>query len=112
MNMTVIVTFLVIAFFIAAIGTIVYLYVRDHTLEDIRADVYQLFLQAEHTFIESKAGKQKMKFVIQQARGLLPTWAQTFITDELLKNVIQAWFDAVKDLLDDGKYNGSTNKTS
>ena len=112
MDITMIVIFLVIAALVAAIGTVVYLYIRDHTLEEIRADVYQLFLHAEHTFIESKAGKQKMKYVIQQARGLLPLWAQTFITDELLKNVIQAWFDAVKDLLDDGKYNRSTDKTS
>lgn len=110
MDMTMIVTIFVIVALLIGLGAIVYLYIRDHTLSEIRADVYQLFLTAEHTFIESKAGKQKMKYVIQQARGLLPSWAQPFITEELLQKVVQLWFDSVKDLLDDGKHNGSAKK--
>ena len=30
-----------------------------------------------------------------------------FITQDLLKKVVQLWFDLVKDLLDDGKMNGT-----
>ena len=48
-----------------------------------------------------------MEWVISKARGLLPGWLQTFVTDEVILRIIQGWFTAVKDLLDDGKYNNS-----
>lgn len=91
-------------------GVCIYLYLRDKSLEDIRADVYQLFLMAEHTYLETGAGKQKMQYVIQQARGLLPGWAQLFVTEDMLQTVVEGWFGAVKDLLDDGKLNQSTRE--
>lgn len=81
--------------------------IRQKGLDGIRADVYQLILTAEHMYTESGAGKQKFEWVIQQARGLLPKWLQAIITTELLRNTIQKWFVGVKDLLDDGKVNGS-----
>lgn len=108
MNTTTIVTILVIVAFVIALGVLIYFYLRDKTLSEIRADVYQLFLTAEHKYTYTAAGKQKMRFVIQKARSLLPKWAQFFITETLLEKVVQLWFDAVKDLLDDGKYNKST----
>ena len=46
-----------------------------------------------------------MKYVVQRARSMLPSWLQMFITDDLLYEVLEIWFRAVKDLLDDGKYN-------
>ena len=49
-----------------------------------------------------------MKWVLSQARLLLPAWAQVFITDAFLEKVVQGWFNAIKDLLDDGKLNKST----
>ena len=48
-----------------------------------------------------------MKWVVSQARKLLPKWAQALISEDTLMNIIQAWFDGVKDLLDDGKMNHS-----
>ena len=84
-----------------------YSYLRDRTIEQIRGDVYQLVLKAEHTYKESSSGKQKMKWVVSQARKLLPGWLQVIITDEVLQKIIQVWFDEIKDLLDDGKVNGS-----
>lgn len=84
-----------------------YSYLRNRTLDQIRADVYQLMLKAEHTYKESPSGKQKMKWVVQQARKLLPKWLRELITEEFLEYVIQVWFDEIKDLLDDGKVNGS-----
>ena len=86
-------------------------YLRNKSLEDIRTDVYRLFLIAEHQF-ESGAGKEKMEFVIYHARMLLPPVLRLIITEELLKKVVQLWFEAVKDLLDDGKYNGSTKENA
>ena len=90
--------------------TVVYL--KNRSLEDIRNDVYQLILKAEHMYKESGTGKQKMKWVVNQARKLLPEWMQMFISDEGLEKIIQAWFDGVKDLLDDGKMNGSGSDKS
>lgn len=82
-------------------------YMKQNGLDGIRDDVYQLILTAEHTYNESGAGKQKFEWVIQQARGLLPKWLQVFITENTLETIIQHWFTGVKDLLDDGKVNGS-----
>lgn len=95
---------LIIAF---SLILIVYSYFKNRTLEQVREDVYQLFLRAEHKFRESSAGKQKMKWVIQQARKLLPSWMQALISEEALAKIIQIWFDQIKDLLDDGKVNNS-----
>ena len=104
-----IITIAIIAALICGLCVLVYLYVRNKTLEEIRTDVYQLFLYAEHTFLSGE-GKQKMDYVIQSARMLLPPAARFFVTEELLRKVVQMWFDAIKDLLDDGKYNGSVKE--
>ncbi len=48
-----------------------------------------------------------MKWVIQQARGLLPSWLQVVITDAALEKMLEKWFKGIKDLLDDGKINAS-----
>lgn len=88
------------------VGTGLYVYLRNRSMEEIRADVYHLFLVAEHTFTESGSGKQKMEWVISKARGLLPGWLQTFVTDEVILRY-SGLVTAVKDLLDDGKYNNS-----
>ena len=82
-------------------------YFKGRSLEEIRNDVYQFILKAEHMYEESGSGKQKMKWVVSQARKLLPKWAQALISEDTLMNIIQAWFDGVKDLLDDGKMNHS-----
>lgn len=108
MNIQTIIIIAVIVIALIGAAVHIYLYVREKTLEEIREDVYQLFLEAEHTYLETGSGQQKMKWVIQKARGLLPNWAQLIISEEMLYKVVQIWFDAVKDLLDDGKYNRST----
>lgn len=107
MEISTIVSILLIVFFVAVMFGGIFLYLREKTLSEIRADVYQLFLKAEHNPEFTKQGKQKMKWVLSQARSLLPKKAQFFITDAFLEKVVQMWFDSVKDLLDDGKLNGS-----
>lgn len=107
MEITLVIKLFIIVAFLIGIGFTTYLYIREHTLEDIRADVYKLFLEAEHTYLHTGAGKQKMEYVIQRARSMLPDWAKFFVTEEVLRKVVQLWFDAVKDLLDDGKVNKS-----
>lgn len=92
------------------IGITVYMYIRDNTIEGIREDAYQLFLKAEHMFTESNSGQTKMKWVLSQIRNIMPAWARFFVTEATMEYVVQMWFDAVKDLLDDGKYNKSTKE--
>lgn len=76
-------------------------------LDGIRNNVYQLMLKAEHVFNESGQGQKKLKWVVQQARGLLPKWLQIFVSEQMLMQLIDRWFKGVKDLLDDGKVNSS-----
>lgn len=76
-------------------------------LDGIRAEVYQLMLQAEHAYLQSGTGKQKLKYVVSRARSLLPGWLQFFVSEDFLMDLIDAWFREVKDLLDDGKINES-----
>jgi len=89
--------------------TMIYQYLKIKGLDGIRADVYQLILKAEHMYT-SAAGKQKLKWVVQEARKLLPGWLQIFLSEATLEKIIDGWFKGVKDLLDDGKVNGSQKK--
>lgn len=91
---------------------IAYAYFKDKKLGEIRVDVYRYFLKAEHKMKESKAGQQKMEWVISRARLLLPKWLQILISDETFKKIVQLWFDQIKDLLDDGKLNHSHSGSS
>ena len=98
---------LVIAVLVVVTAVVVYQYAKMQGLDGIRQDVYQLILKAEHIYNESGQGKQKLKYVVSQARGLLPKWLQIFVTEEAMMKVIDKWFEGVKDLLDDGRVNGS-----
>ena len=97
----------VLVFIVLTVVVMAVTYLKSRSLEDIRNDVYQLILKAEHMHEESGMGKQRMRWVVSQARKLLPKWAQALISEDILMNIIQAWFDGVKDLLDDGKMNHS-----
>lgn len=108
LNNVPILIFIVLFFLILSLSIgIAISYFKDKRLDDIRGDVYQLFLKAEHMYKMSGAGQQKMKWVISKARLLLPSWAQPFISEYMLERAIEMWFQEVKDLLDDGKVNGS-----
>lgn len=107
MNITTIIMIITIVAAVLMMGTLTYLYLKNSTLDDIRADVYQLILKAEHMYYTSGCGKQKLKWVVNRARSLLPGWLQAFISVDMMTELVQKWFDAVKDLLDDGKYNNS-----
>lgn len=84
-----------------------YTYFKDATLESLRADAYTLFLKAENTFAGTGKGKQKMDFVVNTIKYVMPKWLKVFISDEMLRELLQMWFNNIKDLLDDGKINDS-----
>ena len=79
-------------------------------LEKIRGYVYKLFIEAEHEF-QHGDNEEKFNYVICLAKGAIPSPFDLFITEALLRKVVQAWFDICKDLLDDGKLNGSKVET-
>lgn len=83
-------------------------YLKDATLEDIRVDAYKLFLKAENGFKGTGKGKQKMEWVVKAINGVIPNWLKMFVSDDMLKELLQTWFDNIKDLLDDGRINKST----
>lgn len=74
--------------------------------EKIRKEVYKAFLDAEYEF---KHGDNEAKFasVVEKAQNALPFPFNLFITEKLLRKTIQLWFNLCKDLLDDGKMNGT-----
>ena len=88
---------LVIALLVIVTAVVVYQYAKAKGLEGIRKDVYALFLVAEHEIKGTKQGQQRLK------------WLQTLLSEDALTKIIDWWFKEVKDLLDDGKVNGSQN---
>lgn len=78
-------------------------------MEKIRAVVYQAFIKAEHKFTYGD-NTQKFEYVVNLARSHLPAPFNIFVTESLLRSVVQMWFDLVKDLLDDGRVNGTTQE--
>lgn len=96
-----------VIFIVMIAVAVVYLFVKwmqNLGLEKIRKIVYDGFVTAEHNFQHSES-QQKFEYVVQLARSHLPSPFDMFITEKLLRQVIQLWFDLCKDLLDDGKIN-------
>lgn len=98
---------LLIISLIIVLLVVIFLYVKDKSLDDIREDVYGLFLKAEHLYTETGAGADRLDWVVDLAYPKLPWYIQLFINKEVLKKIIDKWFRGIKDLLDDGKLNES-----
>ena len=75
-------------------------------MEKIRSIVYKGFATAEDEF-QHGDNYEKFEYVISLARSAIPLPFSLFITESLLRRVIQAWFDLCKDLLDNGKIDKS-----
>jgi hypothetical protein len=97
---------------LAAVGVLIVIflivkYIRHVGLESIRERVYKAFIEAEHDF-QYGENTAKFEYVINIAKSAIPAPFNLFITETFLRKVVQAWFDLVKDLLDDGKINGTS----
>lgn len=77
-------------------------------LDKLREKAYELILDAEHMYTESGQGYYKLLYVWHKLKEQLPGWMRLFMTDDMLMDLIDEWFRAVKDLLDDGKINNSS----
>lgn len=75
-------------------------------LEKVREVVYKGFVEAENEFLYGE-NTEKFDFVVDLAKKSIPLPFSLFITDTLLRKVIQLWFDLCKDLLDDGKFDSN-----
>lgn len=98
-----VIAIVIYAIILLVVGVVAYFYFRNKSISDIREDVYDLFLKAEHKFRESKSGQQKMDWVIDKAYDFLPKWVQLVVSEKLLRDIFEMWFRAIKNLLDDGK---------
>ena len=74
----------------------VYQYTKMKGLDGIRGDVYQLILKAEHVYNASGQGEQKLKWVVQQARSLLPRWLQVIVSEEMLISIAAEYYENSK----------------
>ncbi len=72
--------------------------------KNVRLKAYELFLKAEHSIND---GECKMNYVVENIYLYLPTMIRIFVSEESLKRIVQKMFNEIKDLLDDGKRNGS-----
>ena len=91
------------------IVTLTIISVRNMGFEKIRHIVYLAFVEAENNFNHGD-NSAKFEYVVDVAKQWLPSPFKFFITEELLRKVIQEWFVLCKDLLDDGKMNNSQEK--
>ncbi len=91
----------------AALITLAIVYFKQKKLDQIRADVYKLFLFVEHKYLKSGAGEEKLNEVVEAAYMMLPMWLRFFVTKTVLRDIIDEWFRTIKDLLDDGRANNS-----
>ena len=98
--------------FIIGSGIIILLAVKEvQTLgfDKIQKKVYDGFVQAEKMF-EHGDNKAKFDYVVDVAKRYIPAPFNCFITESLLRKVVQKWFDLCKDFIDDGNINNSITK--
>ena len=100
-------TIILVAIGILVVTIIAVKYVQHVGLEKIRKNVYNLFIVAEREFQHGE-NTEKFEYVIKWAKMAIPLPFNLFITERLLRKVVQAWFNLTKDLLDDGKLNNSS----
>ena len=96
---------LAIIFIVIVVALAIFLMVKliqKVGLEKVREVVYKGFVEAENEFLYGE-NTEKFDFVVDLAKKSIPLPFSLFITDTLLRKVIQLWFDLCKDLLDDGK---------
>jgi hypothetical protein len=98
------------ALLLVVAGTFVFIVFKateGKSMDELRLMCYRLILEAEHAYKEGKMGPLKMNYVIDRLYQEMPDFLRTLVSREALGHLCQMWFDEVKDLLDDGKANGS-----
>ena len=71
-------------------------------MEKVRKTVYDGFVLAENQFNHGE-NAEKFNYVVELAKKAVPAPFNVFITESLLRKMVQLWFDLCKNLLDDGR---------
>jgi hypothetical protein len=95
----------IIAAFIIWVG---YLVVK-RKWDQLRSMAYQMILQAERVIVGTNRGQERFETVFQEIYNMIPAWLRFWFPDYLLREKLQEWYNLIKDYLDDGKIDGSTN---
>lgn len=93
------------------IGYIAIKLIQAIGMEKVRKIVYRAFVDAENNFKHGD-NRAKFEYVVDIAKKSVPAPFNLFITENNLRKVIQLWFILCKDLLDDGRVNGTGNSNS
>lgn len=99
---------LIICIIAVLIGYIAIKIIQTVGMEKVRKTVYRAFVDAENNFKHGD-NRAKFEYVIDIAKKSIPAPFNLFITENNLRKVIQLWFTLCKDLLDDGRVNGTGN---
>jgi len=98
---------LVILISFVGVGYIAYLVVNKKWTR-LREDAYKFIRLAEKAITGTKKGQERFDLVLSQLYNLIPPWIGFFLPENLMKQILQKWFNTIKDSLDDGKINNST----
>lgn len=90
------------------VGTYTAYLVVSNQWDRIRKYAEKLMLFAEDNITGSKKGKQRMAYVLDQVYQLLPGWLKVFVSRERMQEILQSWYNDIKDYLDNGKVDGSS----
>lgn len=71
-------------------------------MEKVRKTVYDGFVIAENKFNQGE-NTEKFNYVVELARKAVPAPFNMFITESLVRKMVQLWFNLCKNLLDDGR---------
>ncbi len=89
-------------------GYVIYL-ITKHRWTQLREMAYKMIVQAEQVITGTKKGQERFNTVLTQLYNVMPLWLRIFIPKNLLEKKLQEWYELIKDSLDDGVINHSTN---
>lgn len=103
MNETILIIGIAVA--VITLGVMIFLFLKNKSIEEVRRYCYSLFLYAEMMY-GSGEGQKKFDYVVEKAYEYIPSWLKLFIKEEQFEETVQFWFDYIttmaKDYLDNG----------
>lgn len=79
--------------------------------QKFKTQAYALMLQAKRLAKDEvlKNGDEQVEWIIKKSYQFLPRKLTIFISEKLLRKIIKYLYSKLKDYIDDGKMNSSTN---
>jgi fumarate reductase subunit C len=78
--------------------------------QKFKTSAYALMLQAKRMAKDEilKSGNEQVEWIIKRSYQCLPKKVTIFITEERMRNIIRYLYKKLKDFIDDGQVNNST----